>query len=117
MAGAGAAVAGAGKLASEQLATSAGQGTAPTSAMGRFMSLAGNTGKNLGSAAMADVGARLGGRAHHGTMGGRMGDRMQTRAADMRAAREAAVPPPAAAAAPANDSNGNGNGGTNSISA
>lgn len=105
--GAGAAVQGAGKLASEQLATSAGQGKAPQSTMGRFMSLAGNTGKNLGSAAMQDIGARLGGRAHHGTMGGRMGDRMRTQASDMRSSRESAVPPPAAAAS--NDSNGSNN--------
>lgn len=105
MIGAGAAAHGAGKLASEQLATSTGQGTAPTSSVGRFMNLAGNTGRNLAGAAMHDVGARLGGRAPHGSMGGRMGDRMRTQASEMRSAREAPTPAPAAvaAAAPANE--------------
>jgi type IV secretion system protein TrbL len=99
--GAGVAAHGAGKLASEQLATASGQGTAPTSSMGRLMSLAGNTGRNLAGAAMQDVGARLGGRAHHGSMGGRMGDNMRHKAGEMRAAREAPTPAPATASAPA----------------
>ncbi|RSV12388.1 P-type conjugative transfer protein TrbL [Sphingomonas sp. ABOLF] len=115
--GASMAVGGAGKLASEQLATATGQGTAPTSKMGRLMSLAGNTGKNLGSAVMSDVGQRLGGRAPYGSMGGRMGMQMSGKAADMRAAREAAVPPPAAASTAANDSNGGSGGSDNTISA
>lgn len=117
MVGAGMAAGAAGKLASEQLATATGQGTAPTSKMGRFMSLAGNTGKNLGSAMMSDVGQRLGGRAPYGSMGGRMGMQMSGKAADMRAAREAAVPPPAAASTAANDSNGDSGGSDNTISA
>ena len=111
--GAGAAAHGAGKLASEQLATASGQGSAPTSPMGRFMSLAGNTGKNLAGAAMHDVGARLGGRAPHGSMGGRMGDRMRTQASEMRTAREAPTPAPATASAVPEPPPGD----TNSISA
>ncbi len=105
MVGAGAAAHGAGKLASEQLATASGQGKAPSSAMGRFMSLAGNTGRNLAGAAAQDVGARLGGRAPYGSMGGRMGDRMRTQAAEMKSAREAPTPAPAAASGGGNDNN------------
>lgn len=100
MVGAGAAAHGAGKLASEQLATASGQGTAPTSAMGRLMNLTANTGRNLAGAAAQDVGARLGGRAPYGSMGGRMGDRMRTQAAELRTAREAPTPAPATASAP-----------------
>ena len=97
--GAGVAAQGAGKLASEQLATAAGQGKAPSSALGRLMNLTANTGKNLAGAAAQDVGSRLGGRAPYGSMGGRMGDRMRTQASEMRASREAPTPAPASASA------------------
>lgn len=93
MIGAGSAAHGAGKLAREQLATAEGQGTAPGSAAGRFMHLAGATARNLSGAAMEDLGARLGGRAYHGTMGGRMGDRMRSRATELRTARDTPTPP------------------------
>lgn len=105
--GAGLATHGAGKLASEQLATASGQGTAPTSAMGRLMNLTANTGRNLVGGVAHDVGARLGGRAPYGSMGGRMGDRMRTQASEMRAAREAPTPAPAAASVPAPAENPN----------
>lgn len=88
MLGAGAAATGAGKLASQQLATQDALGTAPQSSAARLMNLASNTMQNLGKAAMDDIGAKLGGRAHHGTFGGRMGDRMSSQADELKAARE-----------------------------
>jgi type IV secretion system protein TrbL len=103
--GAGAAVAGAGKLASAQLASSLAAGTGPTSRLGRMAALTGNTAKNLGSSAMADVGNRLSGRAHHGNMGGRMAGNMFSQAGEMRANNARPTPPAAPSSAPpANDS-------------
>jgi type IV secretion system protein TrbL len=75
----------AGKLASAQIAASTAAGAGPTSTMARMAQLTGNTFKNLGSAAVEDVGRRLSGRAHHGTMAGRMADSMQQRARALRA--------------------------------
>ena len=79
--GAGAALGGAARLASVQAAASAD----PPSSMARAARLTGNTMKNLGGAAVEDIGRRLGGRAHHGTMGGRMADSLFQRARDASA--------------------------------
>lgn len=76
IAGAGMAAGAAGKLASAQVASQTAAGAGPTSQMGRFASLTGNTLKNLGSSAAQDVGKRLSGRPAHGTIGGRMSESM-----------------------------------------
>ncbi|GEJ56653.1 P-type conjugative transfer protein TrbL [Anaeromyxobacter diazotrophicus] len=66
---------GAYQLAKEQLASATTAGSAPPAGMGRVGRMAGLMAGNLGRAALADVGNRLGGRpgAHHGNAFGRMG--------------------------------------------
>lgn len=83
--GAGSAVRGAGKLAAAQGAAAKAAGTASPSMVGRAAAFAGNMGKNLAGAATQDLGAKLGGRAPFGTAGGRMGDSMNQKAAEIRA--------------------------------
>lgn len=73
---------GAYKLAKEQLASGTAGGSAPPSGMARAGKMAGLMAANLGRAALADVGNRLGGRsgAHHGNALGRMGRAMSAEA-------------------------------------
>jgi type IV secretion system protein TrbL len=91
--GAGAAVGGAARLASVQAAASAD----PPLSMVRAARLTGSTMKNLGGAAVEDIGRRLGGRAHHGTMGGRMADSLfqqaRTASADLNKPSQPSPPP------------------------
>jgi type IV secretion system protein TrbL len=86
---------GAGSLASAQLATATAQGTAPSNPLGRMIAWSGHAASNLRSAALQDMGARLGGRpgAHAGTMGGRMGDGMRARSDMLLSALNAPKPP------------------------
>jgi len=74
-ASAGLAARGAYQLAKAQVASTTAAGSAPPSGMGRVGRMAGLMAGNLGRAALADVGNRLGGRpgAHHGNALGRMG--------------------------------------------
>ena len=74
-ASAGLAARGAYQLAKAQVASTTAAGSAPPSGMGRVGRMAGLMAGNLGLAALADVGNRLGGRpgAHHGNALGRMG--------------------------------------------
>ena len=84
--GGGSAVAGAAKLASEQLASQGASGGGSSAA--RPAAFAAAVARNLGTAAVADVGARLGGRAHFGNMTGRMAQDLHSRATTARAERE-----------------------------
>jgi type IV secretion system protein TrbL len=93
MAGASMAVNAAGKLASAQVAAQTAAGAGPTSQMGRFASLTGNTLKNLGSSAAQDVGKRLSGRPAHGTIGGRMSESMNMQRREHQADLQKPTPP------------------------
>ncbi len=84
--GGGSAVAGAAKLASEQLASQGTSGGGNSAA--RPAAFAAAIARNLGGAAVADVGARLGGRAHFGNMSGRMAQDLHSRANTARAERQ-----------------------------
>lgn len=79
VAGATAAVSGATKLASLQKAA----GMLPEGT-----GLLGATASNLKQSAMEDVGRRLGGRANHGTTGGRMADSLSQRAKEVQSEME-----------------------------
>jgi type IV secretion system protein TrbL len=76
--GTGAAVGGALKLAREQVAA------------GEAKSVFGQAARNFGGAVVADVGARLSGRAHHGHMPWRMSQGMRAEAEQMKEKRLAA---------------------------
>ncbi len=91
--GVGAAMHGASTLASEQLGSATASGTGPKSKFGRIASHTGATMKNLGSAAVGDIGARLGGRAFHGNMPGRMADSLYSKSSIMAADRRKPAPP------------------------
>jgi type IV secretion system protein TrbL len=93
--GAGMAAGAAGQLASAQVAASSAAGAGPSSTMARMAQLTGNTFKNLGHAAVEDVGHRLSGRAHHGTTFGRMTMSMQEHSKELRAQADKPQPPPA----------------------
>lgn len=75
--GGGMAVSAATKLASTQGASSESSGGSVGSTFGRTM-------KNLGSAAVSDVGRRLSGRANHGTMGARMAETMNQKNTELK---------------------------------
>lgn len=87
--GGGAAVAASYKLAREQLSAK----LMSSSDKGWTGALASQTLGNLASAAKADIGHRLSGRAHHGHMSWRMTESMAERAAQVRAAQEQGTPP------------------------
>jgi type IV secretion system protein TrbL len=91
--GAGAAIHGASALASEQRSSSSSSSSKPTSVLGKLAGHAGAMGKNMRSAAAEDIGARLGGRAFRGTMGGRMADNMHGQTKVMSADRNKPSPP------------------------
>jgi type IV secretion system protein TrbL len=92
--GGGAAVSGASKLASEQLKGAGGDsGSSPMSGFGKAGAHMGAMAKNLAGAAKDDVGARLGGQAQRGTMGGRMGQSMAQQAKSLSADRAKPMAP------------------------
>jgi type IV secretion system protein TrbL len=92
--GSAAAVHGATALASEQLSAPGTDGNGPQSKLGRIVSHTGATVKNLGTAAASDIGARLGGRAVHGNMPGRMAESLHAKSSIMAADRRKPVAPP-----------------------
>jgi type IV secretion system protein TrbL len=84
----------AGQLASQQVA--AGGGAAAGGRLAHFAGLTGRAARNLGDAALADIGGRLAGtRTNRGAMGFRMAADLQNRANSQRQAPAAQPSPPA----------------------
>lgn len=114
--GGGQALNGAGKLASEQLKTSEGQGTAPKSGLGKAGEFAKNMVTNLAGAGMSDINSRLNGtNLGNGNMGSRMGKALSDTAEGLKANRTDNTNNPASK--PQNDTNNkpsNPSGGNNS---
>lgn len=97
IAGSGMVVRSAGRLASEQIANADLNGTGPRTGLGRAAHYTAATARNVGDAAVQNIGDRLSGRAHFGTRLGQMAEELDRKAdtlSEERKLRQTAAPSP-----------------------